>query len=319
MIKKGTKVSVIGVGAVGATAAYSLSMSDLISELVLVDVNKDRTEGEALDLKHGSGFLRSINIKAGDYEDTKDSDVVVITAGVAQKPGETRLELVDRNIKIFESIVPEVVKYSPNSILLVVSNPVDILARITYELSGFPKERVISSGTMLDTSRLQYEIGSRFGIDTRDVNAFIMGEHGDSGFPVWSLASVKGISLEEFSKLTGHEYNENFREEVAKSVVSAAYEVINKKGATYYAIGLSIRRIVKAILGDEKAVIPVGTLVENYYEANDVYMGVPCIIGINGVEKVLEIELTEEEAEKFNSSAKTLMDTFNESFVAKRK
>lgn len=317
MTKRGTKVSVVGVGAVGATAAYALSTSDLVSELVLVDVDKDRTEGEALDLKHGSGFLRSINITAGDYEDTKDSDVVVITAGVAQKPGESRLELVDRNIKIFESIIPEVAKNSPNAILLVVSNPVDVLTRVTYELSGFPRERVISSGTMLDTSRLQYEIASRFGIDTRDVNAFIMGEHGDSGFPVWSLANIKGISLDEFSKLTGHEYNESFREEVAKNVVAAAYEVINKKGATYYAIGLSIRRIVKAILGDEKAIIPVGTLVNDYYEANDVYMGMPCIIGINGVEKVLQIELTDEEAEKFNNSAKTLMDTFNQSFVKK--
>ena len=318
-MKKGTKVSIIGVGAVGATAAYSLSMSELISELVLVDVDKDRTEGEALDIKHGSGFLRSISIKAGEYEDTKDSDVVVITAGVAQKPGETRLALVDRNIKIFESIIPEVVKYSPNAILLVVSNPVDVLARITYELSGFPKERVISSGTMLDTSRLQYEIVSRFGIDTRDVNAFITGEHGDSGFPVWSLANIKGISLEEYSELTGNKYDENFREEVGKSVVSAAYEVINKKGATYYAIGLSIRRIVSAILGNEKAILPVGTLVNDYYEANDVYMGMLCVIGINGVEQVLKVELNDEEAEKFNNSAKTLLDTFNNSFAKKNK
>jgi L-lactate dehydrogenase len=309
-----TKISIIGgAGAVGATTAYAIILNGLANELVLVDINKDKTEGEVLDLSHGAAFIEPVKVKTGDFEDTKDSDVVIITAGVAQKPGETRLQLTKRNIEIFGTIIPEVVKYSPNSILLVISNPVDILSYVAYTLSGFPKERVIGSGTVLDTSRLKYEISKRFNVDARDVTTYILGEHGDTGFPAWSLTNIKGIKIDEYAKLANVEYDEKFRKDVHERVKNAAYEIINKKGATYYAIGLSATKIVEAILRDKKCILPVSTLVNNYYDADDVYLGVPCIVGRNGTEKVLKVKLNEEEIINFNKSAEILKSILNES------
>lgn len=310
-----TKISIIGgAGAVGATTAYAIILNGLVNELVLVDINKDKTEGEVLDLSHGAAFIEPVKVIAGDYEDTKDSDIVIITAGVAQKPGETRLQLTKRNVDIFKTIIPEVVKYSPNSILLVISNPVDILSYVAYTLSGFPKERVIGSGTVLDTSRLKYEISKRFNVDARDVTTYILGEHGDTGFPAWSLTNIKGIKIDEYAKLANVEYDEKFRKDVHERVKNAAYEIINKKGATYYAIGLSATKIVEAILRDKKCILPVSTLVNDYYDADDIYLGVPCIIGRNGVEKVLKVKLDEEEIDNFNKSAEVLKTTLYESF-----
>lgn len=310
-----TKISIIGgAGAVGATTAYAIILNGLVNELVLVDINKDKTEGEVLDLSHGAAFIEPVKVKTGDFEDTKDSDIVIITAGVAQKPGETRLQLTKRNVDIFKTIIPEVVKYSPNSILLVISNPVDILSYVAYTLSGFPKERVIGSGTVLDTSRLKYEISKRFNVDARDVTTYILGEHGDTGFPAWSLTNIKGIKIDEYAKLANVEYDEKFRKDVHERVKNAAYEIINKKGATYYAIGLSATKIVEAILRDKKCILPVSTLVNDYYDADDIYLGVPCIIGRNGVEKVLKVKLDEEEIDNFNKSAEVLKTTLYESF-----
>lgn len=304
--KKCAKISIIGAGAVGATAAYALVMEGLASELVIVDVDKLKAEGEVLDLSHGAGFIKPVNIISGDYKDTKDSDIVIITAGAAQKPGETRLDLVNKNIKIFKSIIPEVVKYSPNSILLVVSNPVDILSYVTYELSGFPKERVIGSGTVLDTSRLKYEIGKKLDVNPRDVQTYILGEHGDTEFPAWSLTSIQGIGINEYAKEVDAKYDETIRTEIHENVKNAAYEVINRKGATFYAIGLAIKRIVEAILSDEKCILPVSALVEDYYGINDIYLGMPAVVGRNGVEKVLNVPLSEDEVQQLKSSANTL-------------
>ncbi len=311
-----TKISIIGGGgAVGSTTAYAIIMTGLANELVLVDINKDKTEGEALDLCHGAAFIEPVKIKTGDFEDTRDSDIVIITAGVAQRPGgETRLQLTRRNIEIFQTIIPEVTKYSPDSILLIISNPVDILSYVAYVLSGFPKERVIGSGTVLDTSRLKYELSKRFNIDPRDVTTYILGEHGDTGFPVWSLTNIKGIKVEEYANLTNVEYNEKFKKDIHERVKNAAYEIINKKGATFYAISLSATKIVEAILRDKKCILPVSTLVNNYYDADDIYLGVPCIIGRNGAEKVLKVELNEEEINNFNKSAEVLKSILNESF-----
>lgn len=303
---RSTKISIIGAGAVGATAAYAIVMEGLASELVIVDVNKSKTEGEVLDLSHGAGFIKPVNIKSGEYKDTKDSDIVIITAGAAQKTGETRIDLVNKNIKILESIIPEVVKYSPNSILLVVSNPVDILSYVAYELSGFSKERVIGSGTVLDTSRLKYEISKRLNVDARDVQTYIMGEHGDTEFPVWSLTNIQGIKIDEYAKEANCKYDEDFRYEVHEKVKNAAYEVINRKGATFYAIGLSIKRIVEAILGDEKCILPVSVLIEDYYGINDIYLGVPAIVGRNGIDKVLKINLADDEVLRLKKSANVL-------------
>jgi len=311
-----TKISIIGgAGAVGATTAYSIIIAGLANELVLVDINKDKTEGEVLDLCHGAAFIEPVKVKAGDYEDTKDSDIIIITAGVSQRPGgETRLQLTERNIEIFQTIIPEVTKYSPNSILLIISNPVDILSYVAYVLSGFPKERVIGSGTVLDTSRLKYELSKSFNVDPRDVTTYILGEHGDTSFPAWSLTNIKGIKIEEYANLNNVEYNEKFKRDIHERVKNAAYEIINKKGATFYAIGLSVTKIVEAILRDKKCILPVSTLVNDYYDADDIYLGVPCIIGRNGVEKVLKVKLDEEEIDNFNKSAEVLKTTLYESF-----
>jgi len=312
--KRSAKISIVGAGSVGATAAYALVIGGLASELVIVDVNKEKTLGEVLDLSHGAGFVKPVNIKAGEYKDTKDSDIVIITAGAAQKPGETRIDLVNKNIKILKSIVPEVVKYSPNSILLVVSNPVDILSYVAYKLSGFPKERVIGSGTVLDTSRLKYEISKRLKIDARDVQTYMMGEHGDTEFPAWSLTNIQGINIDEYAKEVDCIYNEAVRTEIHENVKNAAYEVINRKGATFYAIGLAIKRIVEAILGDEKCILPVSTLVEDYYDINNIYLGIPAIVGRNGVERVLKISLNDDEIKKLQSSANVLETVLDASF-----
>lgn len=306
--KKGTKISIVGTGAVGATTAYSLIMSGFATELVLVDVNKEKTEGEALDLSHGAGFIKPVNINAGEYKDTKDSDIVIVTAGAAQKPGETRLDLVNKNIQIFKGIIPEVVKYSPNCILLIVSNPVDILSYVAYKLSGFPKERVIGSGTVLDTSRLKYQIGKKFDVDARDIQTYVMGEHGDTEFVAWSLTNIKGISIDEYAKEFNYRYDDKFRTNVYENVKNAAYEVINRKGATFYAIALAVSRIVEAILGDEKSILPVSTLVEDYYGVDDIYLGVPAVVGRDGVKKALKVSLSEDEVKDFKSSAKTLQE-----------
>lgn len=313
MIKKrnSTKISIIGSGAVGATTAYSLMLLGVATELVLVDVNKAKTEGEAMDLSHGADFVKPVNIISGEYKDTKDSDIVVITAGAAQKPGETRLQLVNKNINIFKSIIPEVVKYNKDAILLVVSNPVDILSYLTYKLSGFPKERVIGSGTVLDTSRLKYEIGKRYNIDPRNVNTYIIGEHGDSEIATWNITNIQNIKIDEYADKENFEYNDKFKEEVYENVKNAAYEVINRKGATFYAVALAVTRIVKAILGDEKTILPVSTLVENYYGIRDVYLGLPCVVGGTGVEKVLNMDLSELEADNLVKSAETLKETLN--------
>lgn len=314
-----TKISIIGAGAVGATTAYALTMAGLAEELVIVDIDKKKTKGEVLDLSHGAGFIKPIDIIAGDYSDTKDSDIVIVTAGAAQKPGETRIDLVNKNVKIFESIIPEVAKYSPGSILLIVSNPVDILSYVAYELSGFPSERVIGSGTVLDTSRLKYEISKRLDTDPRDVQTYIMGEHGDTEFPAWSLSNIQGIKLEEYAQEKDFDFNDNIKSEIHENVKNAAYEVINSKGSTCYAIGLSIKRIVEAILGDEKSVLPVSTLLNNYYGISDIYLGVPTIVGRNGVEKHLKVLLQEDEIKKLKASANTLEEILNNSFLKEAK
>ncbi|HHV37930.1 MAG TPA: L-lactate dehydrogenase [Tepidimicrobium sp.] len=314
-IKHGNKVSVIGgAGAVGATVSYVLTQSGLIQDLVLVDIAKEKTEGEALDLNHGASFIDPMNIRAGGYEDTKNSDIVIITAGIAQKPDQTRIELVEKNIEVMKDIIPEVTKYSPNSIILLISNPVDILSYIAYKLSGFPKGRIIGSGTVLDTSRFKFEIGKHFQVDPRDVETYILGEHGDTSFPAWSLTNIKSIPISEYAELMGIEFNEEFKYQAYENVKQAAYDVINKKGATYYAIGLSAMHIVESILKDMRRILPVSTLINDYYGADDLYLGMPCIVGRNGVEEVLKINLSEEEIQNVNKSANALTTVLNESF-----
>lgn len=308
MKNSATKISIIGSGFVGSTTAFALMTGGLASKIVIVDINKNKAEGEAMDLAHGASFVKPVEITAGDYIDTKDSDIIIITAGAAQKPGETRLDLIGRNLSIFKSIIPEIVKYSPDSILLVVSNPVDILTYITYKLSGFPKERVIGSGTVLDTSRLKHALGQNYNIDPRNIHTYIMGEHGDSEIATWSLTNIAGMSFDEFCTNLGAKCGECKRQEIYESVKNAAYEVISKKGATYYAVALAIKRIVEAILRDENSILTVSAMLSGEYGVDDVYLGVPSIVGSSGVKKILEVPLNSEEFNSLKASADSLKE-----------
>ncbi|URZ18244.1 L-lactate dehydrogenase [Clostridium felsineum] len=313
-MNKNTKISVIGAGFVGSSTVFALMNGGLASEIVIVDVNRDKAEGEAMDLSHGTAFVKPVEVKAGDYKDTKDSDIVIITAGAAQKPGETRLDLINKNYSIFKSIVPEVVKYNPNAILVVVSNPVDILTYITYKLSGFPKSRVIGSGTVLDTSRFRYMLSEHFNIDVRNIHTYIMGEHGDSEIATWSLTNIAGMDVNKYCEVSCKKCDGELKYKVYEDVKNAAYEVIEKKGATYYAVALAIKRIVEAILRDENSILTVSAFLEGQYGIKDVYMGVPSIVGINGAKEIIEVPLNEEEKKELEASAKTLKETLNNIF-----
>lgn len=300
------KCAIIGCGFVGATTAFTLIEHGVFSELVLIDANNKKAEGEAMDLNHGIPFAKPVKVYAGNYDDLSDCSLIIIAAGANQKPGETRIDLVKKNTAILKSIIPEITKRNKECILLILSNPVDILTYITLKISGFPKNRVIGSGTVLDTARLKYLLAEHLGVDSRNVHAFIIGEHGDSELAVWSSANISGIDLKDFcglcSKCTSMENIYNLYNNVRES----AYKIIDSKGATYYAIAMATLRIVECIVRDEKSVIPVSTLVEGEYGINDVCMGLPSIVGKNGVERILEIPLNKNEAENLLNSAREI-------------
>lgn len=279
-----------------------------VSEIVLIDVDKKRSEGEAMDLNHGVSFVRPVRVWAGDYQDCQGADIVVITAGLAQKPGESRLDLVNNNLKIFRQIIPEIKKCNTTGILLVATNPVDIMTYAALKLSGFPDSRVIGSGTILDTSRLRYVLGERLKVDPRNVHAYIIGEHGDSEVPAWSLASVAGTKLKDYSAAYGQELDDSYLNSIFEQVKNAAYKIIELKGRTYYAIGLGLTRIVESIIRDENAILTVSSLLHDYYGVDDVCLSVPTIVNRSGVREVLKLPLTDEEITKFQSSASTLKD-----------
>jgi len=303
-----TKISIIGAGNVGATFAYCLMLSGLASEIVLVDINKKKAAGEAMDLNHALSFSRPAIISSGEYSDCQGSDIIVITAGAAQKPGESRLQLVERNTDIFRDIVPAVTRAAPEAIIVVVSNPVDILTYVTLKISGLPKERVIGSGTILDTSRFRFELGNAFGIDPRNVHAYIIGEHGDSEVPVWSLANVGGVRLMDFCPLCGMDYNQKRMDQLFEKARTAAYRIIEAKGATYYAIASGTLRIVESILRNENSVMTVSTLVEDYYGVDGICISVPAIVNRNGIKELFKLTLSDSEADAFRRSAQILKD-----------
>lgn len=300
------KCAMIGCGFVGASSAFSLVESGLFSELVLIDVNRDRAEGEAMDLSHGLPFARPMEIYAGSYDDVADCGLIIVTAGANQKPGETRLDLVKKNVGIFKSIIPELRKRGCEGILLIVANPVDILTYVALKLSGFPSNRVIGSGTVLDSARLKYLLGQHLNVDSRSVHAFIIGEHGDSELAVWSSANVSGIELNHFCELCGHYHHMETMQKLYESVRDSAYEIIRKKGASYYGIAMAVRRIAECIVRDEHSILPVSSLIEGHYGLNGVCMGVPTIVGSGGVEKVLDIRLSPEEQAELQRSAEAL-------------
>lgn len=305
------KCAIIGCGAVGATIAFALTQKSLFSELVLIDANNAKAEGEAMDLSHGLPFAHPMKVYAGDYSDISDCSLIIITAGTAQRPSETRLDMVHKNVEIFKSIIPQITRYNKEAIILVVSNPVDILTYCTIKLSGFPTERVLGSGTVLDTARLKYRLGQTLCVDSRSVHAFIIGEHGDSELAVWSSASVSGIDLEDFHGLCTSCRDVSFSD-IYKDVRDSAYEVIERKGATYYGIAMAVTKIVLAIIRDEHSVLPVSGYINGHYGLDDVCIGVPSIVGSGGIEKVLDIPLDKEERANLLKSVETLKSVIAE-------
>jgi L-lactate dehydrogenase len=302
------KAAVIGCGFVGSATAFSLMQSGLFSEIVLIDADTDRAEGEALDISHGVPFSKHMKIYAGTYDDIVDAAIIIITAGANQKPDETRLDLVHKNVAIFRSIIPEIAKRNCAGILLIVSNPVDILTYTAIKLSGFTENRVIGSGTVLDTARLKYELSEHLSVDSRSIHAFIIGEHGDSEIAAFSSANVSGIALSEFCEMRGHYDHEANTRQIAENVKNSAYEIIQKKKATYYGIASAVRRICEVIIRDEKSILPVSSMMHGEYGIEDVVLSMPAIVGKYGMETRVPIDLSEEEIEDLKRSAQTLKE-----------
>ena len=302
------KAAVIGCGFVGSATAFTLMQSRLFSELVLLDVNMEKADGEAKDIAHGIPFAGQMKIYAGTYDDAADAAIIIITAGANQKPGETRLDLVQKNTAIYQSIIPEIVKRDFGGILLIVSNPVDILTYVALKLSGLPENRVLGSGTVLDTARLKYALGEHLGVDSRSVHSFIIGEHGDSEIAAWSSTNVSGIPLNDFCEMRGNFNHDAAMDAIAEKVKNSAYEIISKKQATYYGIAMSVKRICECIVRNERSILPVSAMMHGEYGIEDITLSMPAIVGIGGVETHVPIALSEEEAKKLVESAKKLKE-----------
>jgi L-lactate dehydrogenase len=303
------RVALIGTGFVGSSYSFALLNQGVTEELVLIDLNKEKSEGDAMDLNHGLPFAPSrTKIWYGDYSDCKDADIVVICAGANQKPGETRLDLVEKNTKIFKSIVDQVMSFGFDGIFLVATNPVDILTYAVWKFSGLPKERVIGSGTILDTARFRFLLGEYFDVDTRNVHAYIIGEHGDTELPVWSHADIAGTSIQEWIKKKP-DFKQEHLDDLFLNVRDAAYHIIQRKGATYYGIAMGLVRLTKAILQNENSVLTVSAYLDGEYGQNDIYIGVPAVVNRSGIREIVQLKLNEEENEKFSNSVNVLKRT----------
>ncbi len=300
------KCAIIGCGQVGASIAFTLVQSGLFSELVLIDINREKAEGEAMDLMHGVPFASPISVYAADYDALTGCGLIILTAGANQKPNETRLDLVHKNTAIFREMIPQITFYNQDAILLVVTNPVDVLTYVALQESGFPESRVIGTGTVLDTARLKQLVGDHLGVDSRSVHAFIIGEHGDSELAVWSSANISGVDLDDFCALSGKPETQAVLHRLYEEVRDSAYEVIKRKGATYYGIAMAVLRIVRAIVRDEHSVLPVSCYVQGHYGMDDLCVGVPAIIGEQGIENVLDIPLNGNEWRLLRDSADQL-------------
>jgi len=300
------RVVLIGTGAVGSSYAFALLNQGVTEELVLIDLNKEKSEGDAMDLNHGMPFAPGpTKIWFGDYSDCKDADIVVISAGANQKPGETRLDLVEKNTRIFKGIVEQVMANSFDGIFLVATNPVDILSYAVWKISGFPKERVIGTGTILDTARFRYLLGDYFNVDTRNVHAYIIGEHGDTELPVWSHANIAGSQISHWINQESN-YKQEDLEQIFLNVRDAAYHIIERKGATYYGIAMGLVRLTKALLQNENSVLTVSAYLDGEYGQKDVYIGVPAVVNRNGIRQIIHLDLDETEKVKFAHSVKIL-------------
>lgn len=309
------KVILVGDGAVGSSFAYALVLQGIAQEIGIVDIAKDKTKGDAIDLSNALPYTSPKKIYSAEYSDAADADVVVITAGAPQKPGETRLDLVNKNLKILKSIVDPIVESGFNGIFVVAANPVDILTYATWKLSGFPKERVIGSGTSLDTSRLRQSIAELVNVDARSVHAYILGEHGDTEFAAWSSANVGGIKIAEWVK-QHPEIDESKLVQMFEDVRDAAYTIINLKGATFYGIATALARITRAILDDEHAVLPLSVYMNGQYGLKDIYIGTPAVLGREGISNIMEIPLTDHESQAMHASANQLKKVLDDAFAA---
>jgi L-lactate dehydrogenase len=306
------QVAVVGAGKVGSTFAYALLLNGLVGEIVLIDVDRKRAEGEVMDLNHAVPLSNPVRIWAGDYPDCAGADVVVVAAGTAQRPGETRLDLVKRNAAIFQDIIPRITAYNTIGILLIATNPVDVLSYVAWKVSGFPSQRVIGSGTVLDTARLRYLLSEHLDVDPRSVHAYVIGEHGDSEVAVWSLANVAGMRLDDFCRREDCDLGAETRGLIFEQTRNAAYEIIQRKGATHYAVAAGLLRIVESVLRDQRTVLAVSSLVPGYYGIEDVYLSLPAVVDRGGVERVLHLPLSERETEALRKSAAVLRGVLDE-------
>lgn len=304
-----TRVAVVGCGDVGATFAFTLLLSGLAAEIVLIDANRDKAEGEAMDLGHSEPFAHSTRIWAGNYDDIAGSVITVISAGVGQRPGEGRLDLVKRNAEVMRQIVPQIAQSNPDGLILMTTNPVDVLAYASWRFSGLPARRVIGSGTILDTARFRYLLSQYLKVDARSVHASIIGEHGDSEVPVWSLANIGGMKLPAFCEARGILYKQEDMDAIFRQTRDAAYEIIRRKGATYYAVAVGLMRIVEAIIRNQNTVLSVSSMVDDYCEIKDVFLSLPSIVNRTGVARVLRLDLNDAEVAGLRKSADILKRT----------
>ena len=314
MKRKGRKISVLGTGNVGATIAYSLTISGLCSEIVLVDVNKAKAEGEALELSQCAACVPSVKVRCGEYADVAGSDVVIVTFGIGRKPDQTRLDLAKVNIGILTSVMPDVAKIAPDALYIIVSNPVDVLTYATIKCTGLPENRVIGTGTLLDSNRLIKYVADYCGVDAHNVNAYVLGEHGDACMSPWSLCTVAGLNLKEYAKKflgVNEEVMQADYEQMFSEMIKSGSTIIKAKGATYYAIAASVLHLLKAVLYDTHTIMPLSALVHGEYGADNVCMGVPCKVGVNGIEKIADLLLTPQEQALFDRKIASLTATYD--------
>lgn len=300
------KVAIIGTGRVGASCAYALQMSGLASEIILINANRRRAEGEAMDINHGSQFTKPVRVWSGNYKNCRDADIVVLTAGTSQRPGDTRLDLLKNNASILQRMLAPALRYLEDTILIVAANPVDVLTYLTWQMTGLPSHQIIGSGTILDTARFRFLLGQHFRIDTHSVHAYIVGEHGDSQVPVWSLANIAGMRLDEYAHLNGDPLDVSQREKISENTRRAAYEIIHRKGATYYAIAAGLVRIIEAIVRDENSVLTVSGITNGVHGLNDTALSLPSVINRQGIAKTLDLPLSGEEETGLKKSAQII-------------
>lgn len=306
------KGAIVGAGQVGLACAYSMLIENTFDEMILVDVDRNKLEGEVMDLVHGLSFVQPVTVRAGTAADCQGADIVIITAGAKQKPGETRLELIGRNANIFKSIIPELVQYCPEAIFLIVSNPVDVMTYVTWKLSGLPSSSVIGSGTVLDTARFRYLLAQELRLDPRSIHAYIIGEHGDSEVAVWSRVNVAGMPLQALDPASGTATDPEHLDRIFTLVKTAAYEIIRRKGATSYAVGLAVTHIVQAILRDQQRVLTVSCLIPGLYGIEDVYLSLPAVVDRQGVGRIVQLALSPLEEQQLKQSAQVLRQAIEE-------